>query len=465
MISFIVSAVVLVLLSIVFIVPALRKKNYAFSDEYDDLNVAIAKDRLKEIKSQLQAGEINQQTYQQLHDELESTLALDLSSIEQTKKTPPKTSEDNSEINAKNNNKLTAVILALCIPVVAAVLYSELGDFEAATGTRVAATVIPAGDNRQQMTIEEAVVKLEKRLAQEPNNADGWFMLGKTYMAMKQYHKAAAAYEKVIALESGGTGGEDPQVLLRYADALAMTEGGKLTGSAKPIVDKVIKMMPNNPTVIWMAGTAENQQGNYAKALTYWYKLQPLLSQDTGAQAQLASLVKSAEAKLPAAEIAALKKAAPQQTPPPVAQPAAGAAMTDSARVDSAGADSAMTDSGRAGDARAEIIVTVDLDPALKDKVNPGDTLFIFAKAMQGPPMPLAAVKKTAAALPLTVSLNDAMAMMPQMKLSNFEQVKISAVISKSGQPGTQVGDLFVEMSPVNVKTQEKINLIINQVK
>jgi len=450
MISFIVSAVVLVLLSIVFIVPTFRKKNYAFSDEYDDLNVAIAKDRLKEIKSQLQAGEINQQTYQQLHDELESTLALDLSSIEQTKKTPPTNSEHNSEHNAKNNNKLTAVLLALCIPVVAAVLYSQLGDFEAATGTRVAATVIPAGDNRQQMTIEEAVVKLEQRLAQEPNNTDGWFMLGKTYMAMKQYHKAAAAYEKVIALESSSDGREDPQVLLRYADALAMTEGGKLTGSAKPIVDKVIKMMPNNPTVIWMAGTAENQQGNYAKALSYWYKLQPLLSQDAGAQAQLASLVKSAEAKLPAAEIAALKKAAPPQTPPPIAQPAAGGAMTDSAR---------------AGDARAEIIVTVDLDPALKDKVNPGDTLFIFAKAMQGPPMPLAAVKKTAAALPLTVSLNDAMAMMPQMKLSNFEQVKISAVISKSGQPGTQAGDLFVEMSPVNVKTQEKINLIINQVK
>jgi len=435
MISFIVSAVVLVLLSIFFIVPTLRKKNYGFSDEYDDLNVAIAKDRLKEIKLQLQAGEINEQTYQQLHDELESTLALDLSGLDPSKETP-QTGGD----NVAKNNKLTAIILSLCISVLAVVLYSQLGDFEAATGTRVAATVIPAGENRPQMTIEEAVVRLEQRLVQEPNNADGWFMLGKTYMAMKQYHKAAAAYEKVISLESGAAKGEDPQVLLRYADALAMTEGGNLTGSAKPIVDKVIKMMPNNPTVLWMAGTAENQLGNHAKALSYWYKLQPLLSQDAGAQAQLANLVKSAEAQLPAAEIAALKKAAPQQTMQPVAKPAAG-------------------------DAAAEIIVTVDLDPALKEKVNPGDTLFIFAKAMQGPPMPLAAVKKTVAALPLTVSLNDAMAMMPQMKLSNFEQVKVSAVISKSGQPGTQAGDLFVEISPVNVKTREKINLIINQVK
>jgi len=436
MISFIVSAVILVLLSIVFIVPTLRKKNYAFSDEYDDLNVAIAKDRLKEIKSQLQAGEINEQIFQQLHNELESTLALDLASLE-----PSKESQQTGSDKMAKNNKLTAVILSLGIPVLAVVLYSQLGDFEAATGTRIAATVIPAGENRPQMTIEEAIAKLEQRLVQEPDNADGWFMLGKTYMAIKQYHKAAAAYEKVVALEKGNAKGEDPQVLLRYADALAMTEGGNLTGSAKPFVDKVVKMMPNNPTVLWMAGTAEKQLGNYARALTYWYKLQPLLSQDAGAQAQLASLVKSAEAELPAAEVAALKKAAPQPVAQPVVQSAAGDAAV------------------------AEIIVSIDLDPALKAKVNPDDTLFIFAKAMQGPPMPLAAIKKTAAALPLTVSLNDAMAMMPQMKLSNFEQVKVSAVISKSGQPGAQVGDLFVEVSPVNVKSREKISLIINQVK
>jgi cytochrome c-type biogenesis protein CcmH len=422
MISFIISAVVLVLMAVVFIVPTLLKKNYSFSDEYDDLNVSIAKDRLKEIKLQLDAGEINQETYQQLHDELESTLALDLSSTSQA-----------LSKTVKENTKLTAIVLAMAIPVISAAIYYQLGDFSAATGIRVAATVIPAGENRPQMTIEEAVDRLEQRLAVDPENPEGWYMLAKTYMAMSQYHKAATSYKKVLNIM-----GDEPEVLLRYADALAMTEDGKLNGVAKPVVEKLIALIPDNPTVLWMAGSAQNQQGNYSKALSYWYKLHPLLSQDVNGQGQLEVLIKGAEGQLPAAKVTALR----QQVKAPASP----------AKAQSAGSV-------------AEIIVTVELDPSLRDKVSTTDTLFIFAKAMQGPPMPLAAVKKTVAALPITVSLTDAMAMMPQMKLSNFEQVKISAVISKSGQPGTQVGDLYAEVSPVSVKSQEKISLIINQVK
>lgn len=418
MISFIVSAVVLILIAVVFIVPALLKKNHTFSDEYDDLNVEIAKERLKEIKFQLEAGEINQQTYQQLHDELESTLALDLSNVP--------LSEPQVQ---KKTNKLTAVLLAAVIPLASAAIYYQLGDFAAATGTRIEATVIPAGDDRPQMTIEDAVAKLEQRLAEEPENPEGWFMLAKTYMTMKQYHKAVSAYEQVIEQI-----GEDPQILLRYADALAMTEGGNLTGAAKPVVDKIIGLMPDNSTVLWMAGTAENQLNNHSKALAYWYKLRPMLIEDAGALAQLDGLIKSAESHLSPTDVVELKKLAPSVKINAAINP-------------------------------AEIIVTVELDPALKEKVSPDDTLFIFAKAMQGPPMPLAAVKKTVAALPLTVSLNDAMAMMPQMKLSSFEQVKILAVISKSGQPGTQPGDLFAEASPVDVKSGKKIKLIINKIK
>jgi len=420
MTSFIVSAVALVLMAIFFIVPTLRKKNYAFSDEYDDLNIDIAKDRLQELKVQLESGEINEQVYQQMHDELESTLALDLSNEPEQEPAP-----------IKEKNTISPVVIALIIPLMGAGIYYQLGDFEAATGTRVAATQIPAAEDRQQMTIEDAVVKLEQRLAEQPENPEGWFMLAKTYMTMNQYHKAVAAYEKVISQV-----GEEPDVLLRYADALAMTEGGNLTGVAKPVVDKIMTLMPDNPTVLWMAGTAESQLGNHAKALTYWYRLRPMLAEEAGSLAQLDVLIKGSESQLNSTEIAGLKQAAPV--------------------IETTTVEAAVT---------AEIVVTVELDPAFKDKVLATDTVFIFAKAMQGPPMPLAAVKQTVSSLPITVSLNDAMAMMPQMKLSSFEQVKISAVISKSGQPGTQAGDLFAEVSPVNVKSSEKIKLIINQVK
>ncbi|MCW8934425.1 MAG: c-type cytochrome biogenesis protein CcmI [Gammaproteobacteria bacterium] len=422
MTSFIVSAIVLVLLAVVFIVPTLRRKNYAFSDEYDDLNIDIAKDRLKELKVQLEAGEISQQIYQQMHDELESTLALDLAN---------ESKKESISISIKEKNSISPIVFAVFIPLMAIVVYYQLGDFEAATGTRIEATQIPAAENRQQMSLEDAVIKLEQRLAEQPENPEGWFMLAKTYMTMKYFHKAVTAYEKVISQV-----GEEPEVLLRYADALAMTEGGSLNGAAKPVVDKIIRLLPDNPAVLWMAGTAENQQGNHAKALTYWYRLRPMLTEEADSLAQLDALIKGSESQLNSTEMAELKQADP---------------LIETSVVEATVA--------------AEIVVTVELDPAFKDKVLATDTLFIFAKAMQGPPMPLAAVKQTVSALPITVSLNDAMAMMPQMKLSNFDQVKILAVISKSGQPGTQPGDLFAEVSPVNVKNQEKVKLVINQVK
>ncbi len=419
MTAFILIALVLTALAVLFVVPALLKKNQPITDDTDQLNVSIAKDRLKEIKQQRDAGEIDEQTFQQLHDELEATLALDLSNL---------STETTEVASSKRGMSVAAAIL---VPCLALVLYWQLGDFNAATGQAMKSAAIPAGENRPQMSIEEAIGKLQQRLKEEPDNAEGWFMLAKTFMTIQQYSQAVSAYEKTIELV-----GEDPQLLLRYADALAMSEGGRLTGRARPVIDKVRQLVPDSPTVLWMAGTAESQQGNFAEALRLWYPLRSMLQSEPEALVQLEQLIGQAEAQLPAEQVAELKASMPV-----VAETA--------------------PDTG----SQAEIVVSVELDPALKEQVADEDTLFIFAKAIDGPPMPLAAVKQTAAALPLTVTLSDAMAMMPQMKLSSFQQVTISAVISKSGQPGARAGDLFAQVSPVSTSTGEKVSLLINQVK
>jgi len=423
MTSFILSAIVLIAVALLFVMPALLRKNQPMTDQYDDFNVAIAKDRLKELKVQRDADEITEAVYQQMHDELESTLAIDLSN---------QSKQDNADsATVASKSKLTAILVGLFIPGLAVFVYAQLGDFNAATGVAVKSVEIPAGDDgRPKMTIEEAIAKLEQRLATDPENPDGWFMLAKTYMSTQQYQKSANAYKKVIDLV-----GDEVQVLLGYADALAMSEGGKLTGKAKPIVEKIMQIAPNSPTVLWMAGTAESQQGNFKQALIFWYKLNPMLDAEPEAQRQLNQLIQGAESQLGADLVAELKASTPKS------------------------ATKQLTES------KAQIIVSVDLDSAFKDKVNPSDTLFIFAKALQGPPMPLAAVKLTAGVLPITVTLDDSMAMMPQMSLSKFENVKVSAVISKSGQPGAKDGDLFVELSPVNVFSDAKISLLINQIK
>ncbi len=424
MTGFIVSVFILLVIALVFLVPTLLKKNQPFEDDYDELNVSIAKDRLKEIKQQLAAGEISEDTYQQLHDELEATLAIDLENSQ--------SADESLQAATPAQNRIIPIVVATIVPALAFVLYWQLGHFDAATGKAMTAVEIPEGEDRPQMTIEEAIAKLQQRLIEEPDNADGWFMLARTYMTTQQYPQAADAYKTTIDLV-----GEEPQLLLRYADALAMTEGGRLTGAAKPVIDKVISLVPDSPTVLWMAGTAESQMGNYTRALQHWYRLLPMLGDEPEASAQLNQLVSEAEKHLTSDQIAAIKRELP--TSPAPAEQSAGAG--------------------------AEIIVNVELSPELRSQVSDSDTLFIFAKAVSGPPMPLAAVKQTVSALPITVTLNDAMAMMPQMKLSSFEQVTVSAVVSKSGQPGAQPGDLFAEVSPVNVNAGETVKLLIDQVK
>jgi len=113
----------------------------------------------------------------------------------------------------------------------------------------------------------------------------------------------------------------------------------------------------------------------------------------------------------------------------------------------------------------ASITVEVALAPAILDKASPGDTLFVLARAESGPPMPLAVARHQVSELPLTVTLTDAMAMMPAMKLSSFPRVKVSAKVSKSGQAGTQAGDLVASDVVVDsADPPQSVQLLIDRV-
>lgn len=427
MISFILSIIVLVAIALLFVVPALLRKNQPMTEDFDDYNVSIARDRLKEIQQQRDDAEISEEIYQQLRDELEATLAIDLDVNRDAEST---------KVSGKAvRNRFMPALMVVTVPLLAVIIYAQIGSFDAAIGNLSGNASIPAGENRVEMTIAEAVAKLEQRQQEQPDNAEGWFMLARTYMRLEQYQRSADAYEKLIAL----VGENEIQIMLGYADALAMSEGGRLTGTALPIVEKVKTIDPHNPTVLWMVGTAASQQGNFKQALTYWYELRPLLAEEPEALLQLNQLIRGVEKQLGDDLVAELKASLPQQTEQ-TATPAETGPI-------------------------AEITVTVDLDPQFRYRVSPDDALFIYARAIDGPPMPLAAVKLTVAELPALVTLNDSMAMMPAMRLSNFATVKVSAVISKSGQPGIESGDLYVEHEPVNVFDREHVSLLIEQVK
>jgi cytochrome c-type biogenesis protein CcmH len=268
-----------------------------------------------------------------------------------------------------------------------------------------------------------AMIKtLSARLEQDPNDGKGWAMLARSYAVLGQYKEALPAYEKAVNLIPN-----DPILLVDYAEILAAANGNNLQGKPLEIIKSALLIDPNNAKGLNLIGIASYQAGDYAHAVSYWEKLLQLLPPD------------SPNAKKVSASIAAARSKAEAGTQPPAQgtpQPAAGG---------------------------AQVGVVVKLSPALAGKVSPTDTVFVYAKAVSGPPMPIAVIRAQAKDLPQKFVLNDSMAMMPSMKLSNFKEVAVSAKISKSGNATPQSGDLGGEVASVKVG-DTNVQLMIDKV-
>jgi cytochrome c-type biogenesis protein CcmH len=293
------------------------------------------------------------------------------------------------------------------------------------------------GKNGQMPPVEELVKQLRQRMEANPENADGWFLLGRTYMRLQNYPEAVFAFEHVVELLPEETAG-----LLSLADAMTMRDGRRVGARAQELLQKALSIDPASVTALWLLGNASADKGDNATALDYWQRAYPLLGAEPAMQAELGQMITQAGGSLP--KVAS--------TLPPIMTTAG----TASNAPQKAGADTA---------AGASIVVEVALAPSLMEQVSPADTVFVLARAESGPPMPLAVARHQAAELPLRVTLTDAMAMMPAMKLSSFPRVKISAKISKSGQAGTQAGDMVASDSFVETANPPgSVQLVIDRV-
>ncbi|MBI3186893.1 MAG: c-type cytochrome biogenesis protein CcmI [Gammaproteobacteria bacterium] len=419
MLIFILTVSVLILLALLFVVPALLKSHKLPTENFDQQNIRIARERMQELKREFTAGTMSQEVFDQARIELEQALAIDLSSGDAVPAESPATS-----------SRVLGLILMVAVPLFAILVYLQLGRVDSLNGELAAA---PAQQDApgMNMTMDEAIAKLKTRLEQDPSNAEGWYMLARSYVSLQRYADSLVAYRKTIALV-----GDDADLLLRYADALVMSHGGRFAGEPTEVINKALLLSPDHPQGLWLAGMAASEAGKYQQALQHWYKLEPLLAGDAASQTEVRGMIANVEQQLTPQQLKQL------QRNKPAAQTVTG---------ETAGA--------------AEITVQVDVDASVKSKINPSDTVFILARAISGPPMPLAVVRHTAGELPLTVKLNDAMAMMPEMRLSSFPQVRVTAIVSKAGTAQLMAGDLFGEVSPVKVAANTSIKLQINQVK
>jgi len=329
-----------------------------------------------------------------------------------------------------------ALAVALLLPAAAILLYWQLGAPRALDPANLVARLGDGAD------IEAAIAQLAEKMKQDPDNAEGWALLGRAYKSTRRFADARDALKRAHDLLP-----DDADLMVEYAETLVLSSSDhRIQGDALTLIDKAIQTNPQNQKGLWLAGIADSQAGKYAEAVKKWNTLLPLLPPGSNVADSVQEQIAQAEALRDGKPLPA-----PSTQPPPETSKAAAAAE--------AGANEAQA----AATSGPRILVTVALDPRLKDKVAPGDTLFVFAKAASGPAMPLAIAKLSAAQLPASVTLTDAMSMMPNMNLSAFAQIVIGARISKSGQAIAQSGDLQALSAPLPNSRSEPVELTIDQ--
>ncbi len=426
-------AAVLVFIALALILPPLLKPTTELAGAGESSqqlrrlqNIEIAKEQLNELEQRFEKGEMDNDAYQQTRDELELALYNNMQESEQ----------DSAFDAAKATSKksfLGSVAIALLVPLIAIGTYLKLGDpvFTTDLSSRVAAKTEIRKDLPKKADgtpdVDAMVSSLQKKMEANPDNAKGWFMLGRSYMVMKRYPDAVKAYEQVNRLMPNS-----PNVMLSLADAISMKNNGQIAGRPAELIEQVLKVDPANVTGLWLGGMAARQQLNYVTAVERWQKVLPLLDTQKDKN-EVNSLIAEAMKNMSPEQLKAMKKQA---------EAIAVAARETAAK---------------------GIRVHVALSDTLKSQANPDDLVFIYAKAVSGPPMPLAVARKRVKDLPVDIVLDDSMAMMPNMKLSGFSEVVIGARVSKSGRPIAQKGDLFTEKMPV--KAGQQVDLLINSIK
>ncbi len=393
----------MVAVALAIILPPLWRQPPILDDDADERNLTIARQRLRELDDCVQAGALSQADYASQRSELELTLSDDLAVGK-----PP---------SAKPAGRWLAYCLVLAIPLVSAGLYAQLGHFQAIEPTP--AMLGSPASTPSLADIENMVGKLALRMQANPDDSQGWLMLGKSYKHLQQHAKAAEAFRQAYRLL-----GEQADVLLLYADALALVNNGQLAGEPADLIAKALKLEPQNASALWLAGMAKAQAGDSTAAAGIWQKLAGLLPPGSPEQQEVHGLL---------AQIGAA---------PNTASPASEAQTRQA----------------------ASIRIHVSLAPELRNRSRPGDSVFIYAQALSGAKMPLAIVHKTVANLPLTVTLSDAQAMMPHLKLSNFAEVKLLARVTQSGAAAAQAGDLLGSIDVVAVTDKTPHTLVIDTV-
>jgi cytochrome c-type biogenesis protein CcmH len=408
MTAFLIAAVVLTAIALAFVLPPLlrRQSDATAHVARDELNLAVLRDQLRELEADLAAGTIDGPAYESARHDLEQRV------VEEVR-------PQSVAAASTSGSRRTAWSVGIAVPVLAASLYVLLGapvGLDPTQTQSAAAGGEGGGHEVTQQQIEAMVQGLAQKLQAQPDNSEGWGMLARSYNALGRYAEASNAYAQLVKLVP-----DDAAIMADYADTLAMALDRSLQGEPEKLVKRALAIDPNNVKALALAGSAAYERRDYGGAVTHWQKILTLVQPDS-------AIAKSTAGSI--AEAQSLMNGTPLAQAP--AAPAAPAAK-----------DTAAATAG------ASVEGTVDIDPAIRAQASDSDTVFIFARAAQGPRFPLAVLRKQVKDLPVKFVLDDSMSMTPDAKLSSFPMVVVGARVSKTGNATPSPGDLEGVIEPV----------------
>ncbi len=368
MTDFWLAAGLLLLVALAFLlIPAIRGRRAQTEEDRTALNVALYEERQAELVSQHAAGILTDDQLEAGRAEAGRELLAD--------------AEGSDRVRNARLGRTVPLVMAVLLPLLGAALYLHWG---ASDKVELASEF-----SQQPRSLAEMTARLEQAVKAQPDSAEGWYFLGRSYMAQSRPDDAVRAFSRTVELA-----GRQPELLGQWAQALYFAGGKQWSASIQNLTDEALKSDPNEVTSLGLLGISAFEGKRFQDAVSYWERLVNVLPADDPSRAALQGGIQRAREQL--AEH-------PQEEAPAVAE--SGVALK----------------------------VRVQLSEALKAKVEPGDVVFVFARAVSGPPMPLAAKRLTVADLPSEVTLRDADAMMPQLQLSKFPKVELVARISRAG--------------------------------
>ena len=383
----------------------------ASADSLPALNTAIHRDRLGELERDRSNGTLSAADLAEAREELQRQLLDDTAATE--------------VVVSEGFSRGSGIAIAILLPLIAVAMYALLGS---------PAAVLPAAVQTQRATadMEQLVVKLANKLEQNPDNPEGWAMLARSYKSLGRWDDAERAFTRI-----GPDLNRNAELLAELAEMLVQKNQG-FDPRSRDLIRQALRIEPGNMLALFMGGGEAFDGGRYAEAATLWERLLPQL--EAGSE----------DARMVEASIARARERSGKGPKVSEGTQRAGEAAKGAAK-------------GTATATATSVSGRVELSPALKDKAKPDDVVFIFARAVDGPRMPLAAQRARVADLPLDFMLDDSQALMPEATISSAQQVRVEVRVSMTGKATPGKGDLTGKSAAVKPGAKG-LRIVIDQV-